>query len=202
MKEYKFKVRHAVNYSKEFTHTAASKQEALAMVQEEISRESISTRNNTFTNTETDILEVGNLGVKTTFAQVNKALINSLYELFNAHISNGGTLDYSERQYSQISNELDEIEVGYLGNAADGSYQNELEKTEFKMSAEECFNTIVSRLNDSEFKEIQDEGEYKIRFISGNKAYNRQITAKDIDEALTKFKALYNHDTVLSIKLI
>lgn len=82
--------------------------------------------------------------------QVNEKLIDALSTLFNSHIHNGGKVDFKEKDYSWISDDLDIIEIKYLGSEPDGDYQNELSTDgEPMMTDQEAYELLTTRLHNT-----------------------------------------------------
>jgi hypothetical protein len=80
-------------------------------------------------------------------------LLDRSFELFNGHINNGGKLDYSEKEYGYLSDEIEDVQVGYLKDEdVDGSYADRLREEGFKMTEDDAYNTLKHRI-----ESIEDE---------------------------------------------
>lgn len=83
---------------------------------------------------------------------LNASLHGELHKLFKEHINNGGLLEYSEKDYAYVSDDLDYIEVRYWGKSPDGDRQEEIAE-EFKdnlfISDMEAFNILSTRLKNT-----------------------------------------------------
>ncbi len=69
-------------------------------------------------------------------------------EVFENYIGNGGAdLEYSDKQYGYLADELDAHDVLFLGNEPDGDNQWRLKKTGSYMSNDEARDNLIHRLN-------------------------------------------------------
>jgi hypothetical protein len=65
------------------------------------------------------------------------------------HKNNGGSLDYSETEYSYMSDALDEVAVGYFDNReveSDSDYAMELKRDGYKMNKVEAEESLRHRI--------------------------------------------------------
>lgn len=117
--------------------------------------------------------------------KLNKQLIKALYFLFNAHTNNGGTTDYPEKDYSWISDDLDYIEVKYLGNKPDGTMQERFARDgEPMLTDEQAYELLACRLNNTRIIACEAaEQEEKYAPIEGEKfARKCDITGEGMNE--------------------
>jgi len=89
-----------------------------------------------------------------------KALYEEANDVFNAHINNGGDMEYSEKEYGYLQDELENVEVGYFkDDSVDSDYAEELREQGFTMNLQEAIDTLEHRLDSidedrfSKFKE-------------------------------------------------
>lgn len=82
--------------------------------------------------------------------KINKFLYEALLALFHGHINNGGKLDYSEKDYSYISDTLDIIEVKYFDNAPDGTNQERIfDEDGPQLTDQEAYVELITRFNNT-----------------------------------------------------
>jgi hypothetical protein len=77
-------------------------------------------------------------------------LVEEMTELYNAHISNGGNVDYSEKEYGYLSDEIDDIQVGFLRlgrDKVDGSYAERLRDVGFEMTYNQAVELANHRID-------------------------------------------------------
>jgi hypothetical protein len=77
--------------------------------------------------------------------------IEMLYEtaqwLFDQHVNNEGNLDYSEKTYGWLCDDLDLVLIGWYGNEPDGTRQQEYYDSKCNLTKEEVVLTLDSRIN-------------------------------------------------------
>lgn len=87
---------------------------------------------------------------KALLRDINQALYDALGELLAAHVNNEGTLDYSEKDYSYINDEIDVIAIKYYDEAPDGDYQQELATDgEPMFSDEQAYLNLAARFQNT-----------------------------------------------------
>lgn len=93
-----------------------------------------------------------------------KAIIDGLMKkanyLFENCISNGGTLDYSDKEYGYLIDEIEDVEVGYYKKTSaevDSTHAEELRAENFSMTADDAITTLTHRIESIE-EELADIG--------------------------------------------
>jgi len=83
----------------------------------------------------------------------NKQLYNELEKLYHSHINNGGTVDFSEKDYSYLIDDIEVIEVLYFkSETGDSDFANELREglktgKYSLMNDQEAYELMSVRLN-------------------------------------------------------
>jgi len=99
-----------------------------------------------------------------------KVLYDKADELFNSHISNGGKLDYSEKEYGYLADELEDVEVGYFKDkVVDSDYANRLREEGFTLTKQQAIDILSHRI-----ESIKEELGSKMALggLFGNSRYN------------------------------
>jgi hypothetical protein len=87
-----------------------------------------------------------------------KAMYDYANVLFYAHINNGGELDYSDKEYGYLADELEDVEVGYFKDeVVDSDYANRLREEGFTLTKQEAIDILSHRIGS-----IEDELGYKM----------------------------------------
>ena len=84
-------------------------------------------------------------------------LLTEAFELLDAHINNGGILDYSDKEYGYLNDEVEDVQVGYFKDEdLDSSYAERLREEGFELSLDEAIDILEHRLSsiDEEMKEL------------------------------------------------
>jgi hypothetical protein len=77
-------------------------------------------------------------------------LVKEMTELYNAHISNGGNVDYSEKEYGYLSDEIEDIQVGFLRldeYEIDSDYAQGLRDQGFEMTHDQAVKLANHRID-------------------------------------------------------
>ena len=76
-----------------------------------------------------------------------RELWHEALELHNNYYGNEGKLQYSDKEYGYLSDELEEVEVGYFKVPGDSDYAEELLAEGFNMSAQEAYDVLKHRIS-------------------------------------------------------
>ena len=80
--------------------------------------------------------------------QYLEALLTEAFDLLDAHINNGGPLDYSDKKYGYLNDEVEDVQVGYFkDDDLDSSYAEELREEGFEMDLQDAIDTLEHRLS-------------------------------------------------------
>lgn len=76
-----------------------------------------------------------------------ESLFAQAYALFTDHVDMGGMLDYSEKEFGYLSDELTDVEIGFFKVSEDDSdYGKRLRKKNFSLTEEEAVNILKHRI--------------------------------------------------------
>jgi hypothetical protein len=104
-----------------------------------------------------------------TKADVQKKM-DEANKLFQGHISNDGTLDYSEKEYGYLNDEIEDVQVGFFKDEdLDSDYAERLREEGFELTAEEAYNILSHRIDS--INEELEEGKYSKGGKTGGKRY-------------------------------
>ena len=96
--------------------------------------------------------ELYNITINTmAHSQKVRELYDKAYHLFNNYIGNKGKLDYSDKQYGYLVDELEDVEVGYFKDeSVDSEYAERLRDKGFTMTEQEAIDTLQHRIESIE----------------------------------------------------
>jgi len=76
--------------------------------------------------------------------------LDRAFELFEAYIGNEGTLDYPDKEYGWLSDEIEDVQVGYFKegyDVVDSDYAERLREKNFTMTEEQAIATLSHRID-------------------------------------------------------
>lgn len=81
--------------------------------------------------------------------------IDLLYQkalfLHSNYIANEGDLDYADKEYGWLCDELEDVEVGFFkDDGADSSYAEKLREKNYELTEEEAINILEHRIESIE----------------------------------------------------
>ncbi len=119
-------------------------------------KESILATENQYADLKKELEEL--VGYNLLFIQESKRvyqLLEVAFLLFNGYNGNEGTLDYSDKEYGYLSDEIEDVEVGFFRRAVDSDYAGRLYDEGYTITEQEAVNTLIHRI-DSIIDEIKD----------------------------------------------
>lgn len=103
-------------------------------------------------------------------------------KILNSHINNDGTLDFSEKEYGYLSDELSDVEVLFYGKAGDGTYSKELDEQLKKGEVEPMSKNDAVSILKHRLESIKDEvGEEEYNKVIGEKQTKPSAQKKSDD---------------------
>ncbi len=75
------------------------------------------------------------------------SILDEALQLHSSHISNNGPLDYPEKEYGWLSDEITAVEVGYLKVENDSDHANALREEGFTMTYEDAITSLRHRID-------------------------------------------------------
>lgn len=100
----------------------------------------------------TNLVKNAKVRVRTEFlsgASKSKA-VDKLYKeaekLLQSHVNMDGKLEYSEKEYGYLSDDLDHVDIGYYKKKPDGTYQEELSEDGYKLTEKEAVKMLTHRI--------------------------------------------------------
>lgn len=78
-------------------------------------------------------------------------LYNKALYLHSNYIGNLGNLDYADKEYGWLSDELEDVEIGFFkDDSIDSDYAERLRKQKFTLTEEEAIDILTHRIESIE----------------------------------------------------
>jgi hypothetical protein len=106
-----------------------------------------------FSSLKKHLSELYNIQIQKEMSDSKKVreLYDKAYHLFNNYIGNNGKLDYSDKEYGYLVDELEDVEVGYFKDeSVDSDYAKRLRDEGFTMTEQEAIDTLQHRIESIE----------------------------------------------------
>lgn len=106
-----------------------------------------------FSSLKKHLSELYNIQIQKKMSDSKKVreLYDKAYHLFNNYIGNNGKLDYSDKEYGYLADELEDVEVGYFKDeSVDSDYAKRLRDEGFTMTEQEAIDTLQHRIESIE----------------------------------------------------
>ena len=82
--------------------------------------------------------------------KIDVLFLKAMY-LFSNYIGNDGDLDYPEKQYSWLCDEIEDVQVGYYKDEdVNSDYANNLRKEEYTLTEKEAIILLENRIESIE----------------------------------------------------
>ncbi|MBP6424134.1 MAG: hypothetical protein KA278_00275 [Flavobacterium sp.] len=78
--------------------------------------------------------------------QIIEELLKQAIILQLGHVNNIGDLEYSEKQYGYLSDEIEMVEIGYLKQEPESDYSIELFTKKFTLNFDEAKTILSTRI--------------------------------------------------------
>lgn len=83
---------------------------------------------------------------KTEEKQIVEELLKQAIILLLEHVNNLGDLEYSEKEYAQLRDSIEMVEIGYLKQGPESDYSIELYTKQFSLNFEDAKNILETRI--------------------------------------------------------
>lgn len=129
-------------------------------------------------------------------------LVEIASKRFDGHINNNGGYRFSEKEYSYMSDALDEIEVGWYKREPDGDNQTRLWKEDFTLTEDEARELLlirIGRLEEDTEKWVFDAGNCRVvtEDDSRNVFYTEDLVCKNVViENVVNLHNTFRHDEI------
>lgn len=120
--------------------------------------------------------------------KISEKDVRSLYEkadaLYTGHIEMDGSLNYSSKDFGYLTDELAQVEVGFLNIDNDSSYADELREEGLKLTAKQAYDILAHRIQSIE-EDLASGGSYaKGGKTASEKGGMAEYFAKKKDETI------------------
>ncbi len=78
--------------------------------------------------------------------QIIEELLKQAIILLLSHVNNLGDVEYSEKEYSTLSDSIEMVEIGYLKQAPESDYSMELYNKQFSLNFEDAKDILETRI--------------------------------------------------------